>query len=174
MIFRFIKRALVNRSSQTKVKYLRKQGCKIGEGTRLLCNVGSFGSEPFLVEVGKDCLFSNNVSLFTHDGGVKVSNSLNYFDGKSMDKFGKIKIGNNCFVGNGVKILPGVIVGDNVIIGTGAIVTKNIPSCSVVAGIPARVICTIEEYYEKNKQIFFDTTGLSVQEKKKYILDNIK
>ena len=77
---------LANRNSCSKVKYLRKQGCQIGEKTRILCNLNSFGTEPFLVEIGEDCLLSSNLNFFTHDGGVKVLNSLNYFDGKRMDK----------------------------------------------------------------------------------------
>ena len=60
-----------------------------------------------------------------------------------------ITIGNNVYIGNDVIILPGVSIGDNVIIGAGAVVTKNIPSDSVAAGVPARVIKPIQEYFEK-------------------------
>ena len=165
---------MANRSTTSKVKYLTKQGCKIGKGTRLLCNTSSFGSEPYLIEVGEDCLFSTNVNLFTHDGGVKVLNSLDLFDGKSMDKVGRIKIGNNCFLGNGCKILPNVNIGDNVIIGAGSIVTKNVPSNSVVAGIPAKVICNISEYYNKNICNFYDTTNMNEDEKKDFLKKNVK
>lgn len=49
-------------------------------------------------------------------------------------------IGRQCFVGAGAIILPGVTVGDNSIIGAGAVVTKDVPSNSIVAGNPARVI----------------------------------
>ena len=48
-------------------------------------------------------------------------------------------------------ILRGVTIGDNVIIGAGAIVTKDVPPDSVVAGVPARVVCTLDEYYQKRK-----------------------
>jgi acetyltransferase-like isoleucine patch superfamily enzyme len=169
MLLKIIKNFLINRSFENKIAYLRKRGCKIGATTRLLCNVNAFGSEPYLVDVGEDCLFSNNVNLFTHDGGVKVLNSLGFFDGKSMDKFGKIKIGNNCFIGNGVKILPGVSIGDNVIIGTGSIVTRDIPSNSVAVGVPAKVLCTIEEYYKNNLHRFYNTTDMDMNQKKAFI-----
>ena len=119
-------------------------------------------------------MFSGNVSLYTHDGGVKVLNSLNYFDGKRMDKVGKIVIGNNCFIGAHSKIMPGVTIGDNVIVGAGAIVTKDVPSNSIVAGIPARVICTIDDYYEKNKKNFYPTLGMSFEEKKKILTEALK
>lgn len=49
-------------------------------------------------------------------------------------------IGKNCFIGVGAMILPGVKIGDEVIIGAGSVVTKDIPSNSVAAGNPAKVI----------------------------------
>lgn len=52
----------------------------------------------------------------------------------------KTKIGNNCFIGIGAKIMPGVTLGDHVIVGANAVVTKDVPSNTMVAGIPARVI----------------------------------
>jgi acetyltransferase-like isoleucine patch superfamily enzyme len=91
-----------------------------------------------------------------------------------MDKMGKIVIGNNCFIGNGSKIMLGVRIGDNVIVGAGAIVTKDVPSNSVVAGVPAKVICTIDEFYEKNKEKFHCTDGMSPKEKRQFLLENVK
>lgn len=173
-IIRSIKAKLANRNFATKIKYLREQGYTIGENTRLLCYVSSFGSEPYMITIVNDCLISHNVNFFTHDGGVKVLNSLGYFNGQSMDKVGYITIGNNCFIGNGVKIMPGVNIGDNVIVGTRAIVTKNVPSNSVVAGVPAKVICTIDEYYQKNADSFVPTGRMNAAEKKQYILNNVK
>lgn len=126
-----------------------------------------------MIEIGEDCLLSSNLSFFTHDGGVKVLNSLNYFDGVSMDKVGKIVVGNNCFIGHGAKIMPGVTIGDNVIVGACAIVTKDVPSNSVVAGMPARVVCTLDEYYQKNQERFIPTARMNAKEKKQYILENV-
>lgn len=168
-----IKLKLVNRSFESKIKYLRSKGVVIGDKTRLLCNTNAFGSEPYLISVGENCLFSNNVNIFTHDGGVKVLNALHYFDGIHMDKVAPVTIGNNCFIGNGTKIMPGVTIGDNVIIGAGSIVTKDIASDSVVAGIPAKVICSIDAYYLKNKDNFYPTGGLSYEEKKKILQEKI-
>lgn len=107
-------------------------------------------------------------------GGVKVLNSLGYFDGKSMDKIGRIKIGDNCFIGSRSIILMNVIVGDNVIIGAGSVVSKDIPSNSVAAGIPAKVICTVDEYYAKNKAkgAFYETGGLTAKQKRTFFEQN--
>lgn len=172
-IVRWLKYKKANRTSAGRVAYLRAQGCKIGQKTRLLCGINSFGTEPYLVEVGEDCLLSTDLRFFTHDGGVKVLNALNYFDGKAMDKIGKIVIGNNCFIGHGAIILPGVTIGDNVIVGTCAIVTKDVPSNSVVAGVPARTICTIDDFYNKNKDNFQPTAKMSGEEKKAYLLKTL-
>ena len=173
-ILRSIKAKLANRSFASKNKYLRENGCQIGENTRLLCYLVNLVSEPYMVKIGKDCLISHNVNFFTHDGGVKVLNSLDYFKGESMDKVGFITVGDNCFIGNGAKIMPGVTIGDNVIVGTGAIVTKDVPSNCIVAGVPAKVICTIDEYYQKNKDSFVPTGRMSPAEKKQYILKKYK
>ena len=172
-IIKWLKYKKANRTSAGKVDYLRKKGCKIGDGTKLLCGIGSFGTEPYLVEIGENCLLSSNLSFLTHDGGVKVLNFLNYFDGVLMDKIGKIVVGNNCFIGNSAKIMPGVTIGDNVIVGTASIVTKDVPSNSVVAGVPARFICTIDEFYEKNKNKFYPTAKMPAEEKKKYLLEHL-
>jgi maltose O-acetyltransferase len=69
-------------------------------------------------------------------------------------RIGKIKIGNNCFIGARAFIMPGVIIGHNSIVGAGSIVSKSVPPNVVVAGNPARVICTIAEYETKLKSTF--------------------
>ena len=173
-ILHAIKLRLANRTVEGRIKYLRGQGCQIGERTRVLCDIGCFGTEPYLIEIGKDCLLSSNLSFFTHDGGVKVLNSLGYFGTEKMDKVGRITVGNNCFIGHGAKIMQGVTIGDNVVVGTGSIVTKDIPSNSVAVGVPAKVICSIDEFYHKNKEKFVPTCGMPTGQKKKYILENLK
>lgn len=53
---------------------------------------------------------------------------------------GSVVIGNNVWIGDKVTILPNVTIGDGVVIAANSVVTKNIPTCSVVAGIPAKII----------------------------------
>lgn len=170
----FITKYKVNKNDASKRAWLRAQGAIVGKGTRFIGNA-SLGTEPFLVEVGEDCLISSNVMFLCHDGGVKVLNALGYFGGERMDKMARIKVGNNCFLGRDSKILGGVTIGDNVIIGTGSIVTKDIPSNVVAAGMPARVICTIDEYYQKNKArgVFYPTPTLPEDEKVAYLKENV-
>ncbi len=163
-----------NSSWDRKREYLRKQGATIGDGTRFNCGVGALGTEPYLVTIGRDCLFSADVHFFSHDGGVKVLNTLGYFDGVKMDKMRRITVGDNVYIGTGAYIMGGVTIGDNVIIGAGSIVTKDIPSNSCAVGVPATVKCSVEEYFVKNKEFFYDTSNLSGNEKKEFLCRNVK
>lgn len=157
---------------EKKVNYLRKRGARIGKNVRLNCRTSAFGSEPYLVTVGDDCLFAANINIITHDGAVKVINTLKGKKGdKRYDKVAPVRIGNNVYIGMGAYIMPGVVIGDNCIIGAGAIVTKDIPSNSVAAGIPARVHCTVEEYYEKWEILFEETVNMSYEKKKEFYLN---
>lgn len=177
-IFQSIKKKIkfyrVNKSQEAKRQYLRSLGAKIGEGTRFMGHA-NVGDDPYLVEIGSDCVFSRDVSFLCHDGGVKVLNTLGYFDGQRMDKMARIKIGNNCMIGCGVVIMGGVKIGNNVIIGTRSVVTRDIPDGVVAAGMPAKVICTIEEYYKKNKEkgVFYPTSTMKWEEKRKYLIENV-
>ena len=145
---------------------------KVGEEKcRLLVEpLAAFGSEPYLITIGQNVEITAGVVFITHDGAAW---SLRNFDEKykSLDIFGPIKVGNNVFIGNNAIILPGVTIGDNVVIGAGAVVAKDIPSNSVAAGTPAKVIRSLEEYGERSleKTGAMATKHLSRQEKRKAI-----
>lgn len=65
-------------------------------------------------------------------------------------------------------------IGDNCIIGTCSIVTKDILSNSVVAGIPAKIICNIDDLKKnKNRNVFYPTIGMSAKEKKDYLMNHV-
>lgn len=66
-------------------------------------------------------------------------------------KKAKVTIGNGCWIGAGVTILPGVNIGDGTTIAAGAVVTNNIPPHSLAAGIPARVIRTEQPTLSKEE-----------------------
>ena len=119
-------------SSKKKCNYLRKCGCKIGKNVVINGDLSTFGTEPYMIEIGDDCLFASGVKIVTHDGGVRVLNNLHKFGGKKADKIGKIVIGNNVYIGMNSIVLPGIHIGNNVIIGAGTVVTKDIVDNSVV------------------------------------------
>ena len=138
------------RTAKGYEQWLRKQGVVIGKNLRLF-NHNSIRFDittPGLITVGDNVSITADVSILTHDfcSSVFRQKYYDYVPGRS-----KVVIGNNVYIGQKAMILRGVTIGDNVIIGAGAIVTKDIPSDSVVAGIPARVVCTLDEYYQKRK-----------------------
>ena len=166
----------INSSYSRKVEFLRKKGAEIGNNVIMNCQTSAFGTEPYLISVGNDCLFACGLKINTHDGAVSVLNNLNYFDGKRMDKMARVKIGNNVYTGTDVTIMPGVTIGDNCIIGSGAVVTRDIPSNSVAVGVPAKVVKTIDEYYQSalERGLFYPTKGMPYEEKKQYLSENVK
>lgn len=67
-----------------------------------------------------------------------------------------------------------VTIGDNCIIGAGSVVTKSIPANSVACGVPAKVICSIEDYVRKNEQFFEKTTDLTAYEKRLHVMEHME
>ena len=147
---RFLKRFLrrIKKVFLSKEKYAKSLGVKMGNNIRIKDRV-SFGSEPYLVELGNDITISNHVEFITHDGGTWAFRDLPEY--QDVIKYGKIKIGNNTFIGSHSIIMPGVTIGERCVVGVGSIVTKDVPDGHVVCGIPARVIKTTKEYAEHCK-----------------------
>lgn len=165
-----ILRALRFRTVKTfeeRAELYRKMGVKIGKNSQIYFPVG-FGSEPYLVEIGDNVRITKETQFITHDGGLWVLRNMGLLDG--ADLFGKITIGNNVHIGIKSVIMPGVTIGDNVIIGVGAVVTKDIPANSVAVGVPARVIKSIDEYYEKSKDLVDYTKKLGREGEKEFLL----
>lgn len=150
-----------------RYKILQKQGMKVGTGC-IIYGSAVFGTEPYLIELGNNVHITSGCRFLTHDGGVFVVRHL-YKDAQDYDLFGRIIVGNNVFIGNNSVILPNVKIGDNVIIGAGSIVTHDIPSNSVAAGVPCRVIHSIDEYYQKVLEKGDHTKHLSPQQKKDFL-----
>lgn len=144
----------------------------IGKNVDLVSPGPNFGSEPYLITIGDNTTVSFDVAFVTHDAGTRVLRHLATNEKEKQTViYGQIKVGNNCFIGCRSTILPGVTIGDNCIIGAGSVVNRDIPANSVAAGVPCRVICTIEEYKEKHKDDFLYMVNLPFEEKKKYLLD---
>lgn len=57
----------------------------------------------------------------------------------------------NCFIGAGTIILPGVTIGPNAIVAAGAVVNSDVPDGMIVGGVPAKVIGTMTDFAEKRK-----------------------
>lgn len=153
------------------IAYARKRGVKIGKGCKLVSiNGGSFGSEPYLIEIGNHVEIAAEVCFLTHDGGVWIFRE-EYPD---LDVFGTVKVGNNVFIGRRTTILPGTTIGDNCVIGAGSVVKGNLASNGVYAGVPARLIRPVAEYKEKLKAASLDCKRMTRHEKKAFLLRTFK
>lgn len=122
-------------------------------------------AEPYLIKIGSDCQITDGVKIFTH-GGSKVART----EFPRFDCFGKVELGDNVYVGNDALIMPGVTIGSNVLVAAGSVVCNSVPSGVVIGGNPAKFICTVEEYIERNRPYNLDTKGMSRSAKKRLLL----
>lgn len=128
------------------IEVCKSRGLKVGKDV-IFIEAPKFGSEPYLIEIGDCTKITANCTFINHDGAMYVIRAFEkYADARN---FGRIKIGKNCFIGNNCTILPGVEMGDNCILGAGSVLNSSTLPNSVYAGVPAKYICTIEEYGEK-------------------------
>jgi len=84
------------------------------------------------IKIGKDVAISHDVTIMDSDTHRVIQNDYNNTE--------PIVIGNHVWIGSRAMILKGVKIGDGAVIAAGAIVTNDVPSHSLVAGVPARVI----------------------------------
>lgn len=110
---------------------------------------------------------SHSVDFITHDNSVcKIYGTYN-------DIYGRITVGDNCFIGAHSVLMYGVTIADNVIIAAGSVVTKSITESNViVAGCPAKIIGTWDKFGAKVSDNVMKLGNLPVEEKKKYILEH--
>ncbi|MEA5570165.1 acyltransferase [Calothrix sp. UHCC 0171] len=92
---------------------------------------------PGNVTIGKDCLIAAHSGIFANNH--IYTNPMQPINSQGVTCQG-IVIGDDCWLGSGVKILDGVTVGKGCVIGAGSVVTKDIPPFSIAVGVPARVI----------------------------------
>ena len=132
-----------------KKRWNKYRNLSIGDNTHVeLDNLD--GITPQLVVIGRNCVFAPKSVVLTHDA------CLLPYSGKYV--FRETRIGDNVFVGYGAVILPGIKVESNVVIGANSVVTKDVAGGLVVAGNPAKIICTTKELYEKKEKFLSEAS----------------
>ncbi|WP_418667983.1 acyltransferase [Allofournierella sp.] len=154
-IFRNLKFEYWRSSSEKYVTYLRKKGVRIGENVTFhdprdtVIDI----TQPTLIEIGNNVEITKGVVVLCHDLAWAVQKQLN---GDVLGCNRAVHIGNNVFVGINAIILEGVEIGDNIVIGSGSVVTKDLDSDAVYAGVPAKKICSLQEFFLKRKKLQVD------------------
>ena len=117
--------------------YFNSLNIEIGEGTFINreCKFYSSYCKDSKITIGKNCYLGMNISMIT------ISHEIGDTQKRAGQNFYKsIIVGNGCWIGANVTILPGITIGDGCIIGAGAIVTKDCESNGLYVGVPAKRI----------------------------------
>jgi acetyltransferase-like isoleucine patch superfamily enzyme len=135
-----------------KIAYLRRLGVRIGPHATILSPVRDFGTEPWLIELGSRVNIAARVLFLTHDGSSRVFRHRIGEGCAFGNRFGAIRIRDNCVVGARTILMPGITIGPDSIVGAGSVVTRDVPPGTVAAGVPARVLCTLDEYVARYRE----------------------
>ncbi len=131
-------------------QYLKNKGITIGNNVNFYSPWTSYVDvqRPWMIEIGNDVHIAAGCRILQHGYDWAV---LQKKYGDVLGSCGKVKIGNNVFIGAETTILKGVTIGDDVIIGAKSLVNKDCLGSGVYAGNPVRFIMTLDEYHEKRK-----------------------
>lgn len=116
-------------------------GKNITIGNDVFINSGCHFQDQGGITIGDGSLIGHNVVLAT------INHDLNPENGRK-NHYAPIHIGAHVWIGSNATILPGVSVGDWAVVGAGAVVTKDVPPFTVVGGVPARILKTLEGHSE--------------------------
>ena len=150
------------RSDAKRTKYFRKHKvfANIGDNVHIQSRFIPLYSE--LISFHNNIIVGRGVEFVTHDVIHAVLNRMDrgiYSDHRFKESIGCIEIEDNCFIGANTIILGGVRIRKNCIIAAGSVVTKDCESDSLYAGVPARRICSLDDYMKK--RIDLEQKGLA-------------
>lgn len=175
MIKNFLRRIIFRLRADHTTEYLISMGMKVGKNFNRLNGVILDPAHCWLIEIGDNVTLAPRVHILAHDA------SLVHYLGYA--KIGRVVIGNNVFIGAESVVLPNVKIGDDVIVGANSTVTKDLESGYVYVGSPAKKICSVEEYIEKNKKLMkirpcygeeFTTRNKVSKQKKQVMIQELK
>ena len=152
--FRWLYRRLAKPGGTEWAAFLKQWGGFYSVGDHCYIETDVNITDPAFVRMGNNVCLASGCALFGHDGSIGM---LNHAYGLKLDAVGKVDIGSDVFIGYRASILPGVTIGDKVIVGAGSVVTSNVPSNSVVHGVPAQRVCSLDDLVRYRKMV---TAGL--------------
>ncbi len=94
-----------------------------------------------LISIGKNCQIAWGVTISDHDFHKTYKNGIQNIETSP------VKIGDGVWIGMNATILKGVTIGDNSIVAAGALVIRNVPANTMVAGVPAKIVKENVEFY---------------------------
>ncbi|MCD7839939.1 MAG: sugar O-acetyltransferase, partial [Erysipelotrichaceae bacterium] len=113
-------------------------GFNIHIGDNVFININNYFMDCADITIG------NNVFIGPSCGFYTATHPLNFENrNKGLEKALPIIVGDNCWFGANVSIMPGVTIGSGCVIAAGSVITKDVPDNVMVAGVPAKVVKTI-------------------------------
>ena len=133
-----------------RAQYIQKHNIFYHMGDKCMVMFRKIPLYPKLISFGDNVWIASQVSFVPHD---VIHYMLNIRDNSKtfQEYLGCIDIKDNVFIGTNSTVLPNVTIGPNVIVAAGTVVNNNI-SNGVYAGVPARYICSLEEFIAKRGQ----------------------
>ena len=113
-------------------------GKNITIGKDVFINSGCHFQDQGGIEIGDGALIGHNVVLAT------INHDLNPKENRK-NHYAPIKIGAHVWIGSNATILPGVTIGDWAVVAAGAVVTQDVPTMTVVGGVPAKMLKVVKE-----------------------------
>lgn len=146
---------MVRLSPTKRATYLKKHNVfeHIGDNCMFMFRKLPLFAE--LISVGNNVHIASNVSLCTHDVAHNMLN-IRANEKKYKEYVGCIQIDDNVFVGANTTILYNTHIPSDTIIGADSVVNKSLPHGGVWAGVPARYICSLEEFIKKREAYDID------------------
>ena len=144
ILFDVIKKYVYRFRGEVDTKSLVKMGLTVGSNFKRNEHCIIDQSHCWLITIGNDVTLAPNVHILAHDASM--------WHDTGYTRIAPVNIGNNVFIGAGSIVLPGITIGNNVVIGAGSVVTKSVSNNCVVAGNPAKYICSYDDFIKKHEE----------------------
>jgi acetyltransferase-like isoleucine patch superfamily enzyme len=147
------------------LKYIKRLGVNVSGSPKYIASDLKIDSADYsVITIGDGVVISSEVRFLTHDYSVTKAFQTSIPNlRRDIRKICSITIEDHAFIGMRSTILPGVQIGHNAIVGACSVVTKSVDANTVVAGNPARVVCSLDEYQKKvladyciNRECYFE------------------